>query len=458
MDVNTTPTLAVNPTNLDFGEMEIYKAFAISNIGAGTLTWNVSESIPWLTTSSTSGTGNSTITVTVDRTGLPVGSHSGLIEVTSNGGNETVTVTLDVSSTLLGVSPTSLSFGVGVTDRFLNVFNAGVGDLHWSIDSDQSWLSVRPSSGTHDAQVMVHVDRDGTTEATYNGNLFVTSNGGNITVPVEMTGGVELNVNPLLLVFSGSVTTNTFTISNSGGGETLTWSLTADEPWIDVVPPLSGTGSAMVVVNVDPGSVPCCGVRVGHVTVNSNGGVRTVEVRFNSPGPAAGGSIGVYAEPIGTDCNIPDVPSGAFTVYIVHTGTPTAAASEFSAPKPACMTRTTWLSDTFVYPVSLGNTQTGVSVGYGACRAAPIHVLTIIYYATGSSEVCCLYPVLPHPLSASGKIEVVDCAENLVFATGTISTVNANPGCACGSVRVEHTTWGRVKALYAPESSEAIRR
>jgi hypothetical protein len=453
-----TPLLRVYPIELDFGDTGTTGGFAISSAGMGTLTWNVSEEVPWLTASPASGTGNATITVTVDRWGLPAGNHSGVISVTSNGGNETVTATLVVPIPILGETPTSLSFANGATASSLAIRNSGNGNLHWSIASDQPWLRATPLSGTtytaHVSQITVTIDRERLGEpATYFGNLSVTSDGGNLTVPVVVDGGPALRVSTYHLVFTPSLTTNTFTIENRGGG-TLEWSLAASQSWIEIAPPLSGTGNATVTVNVDPAAVPCCDVRTGGVVVDSNGGQRIVEVRYEPTEPNPGGTIGVYADQAGKDCNIPNVPSGLMTVYVFHTIPEGATASQFSAPKPACMTGATWVSDTSVFPVTLGSSQTGVTVGYGTCRSGPLHVLTITYAMSGPSEPCCMYPVLPDPSLASGKIEIVDCGFNLMYGTGTNCTVNSNSSCICGRgavVPAEKTTWGHVKALYAPE-------
>jgi hypothetical protein len=213
-----------------------------------------------------------------------------------------------------------------------------------------------------------------------------------------------------------------------------------------------------VTVNVDPANVPPGGTQIGHVTVTSNVGTQVVEIRFVPPGPTQGGDIGVFADAGGAGCNIVDATPGLLTVYVVHMNTGGATASQFAAPKPSCMTGVSWLSDVFVYPVTIGNSQDGVAVAYGACFASPIHVLTIQYFGSGQSEVCCMYPVIPAPSTPSGRIEVVNCADALLYGNGLVSSVNADATCMCGSVKVEDTTWGRVKAIYAPEHLKAIRR
>jgi len=123
-----------------------------------------------------------------------------------------------------------------------------------------------------------------------------------------------------------------------------------------------------------------------------------------------------------------------------------STACQYSAPKPTCMTAM-YLSDTNPFPVTVGNSQTGVSVGYGTCRVGPIHVQTISFFTSGTTPACCRYRVLPDPNLASGQVETVDCAFQPGIATGGQGFVNSNPTCNC-NVPVEDTTWGGVKALY----------
>lgn len=163
---------------------------------------------------------------------------------------------------------------------------------------------------------------------------------------------------------------------------------------------------------------------------------------------AQGGSIGVFADPAGSSCNLTDAAPGLLSFYAVHVLTPGATASQFSAPKPACMASATYLSDTGVFPVTIGNSQNGVAIGYGACLAAPIHVLTINFFGSGLTPACCYYGVFADPNLASGQIEVVDCAENLIYATGGVGIVNPNATCQC-DVPVQDTTWGKVKSIFA---------
>ncbi|UCG51714.1 MAG: hypothetical protein JSW58_16265 [Candidatus Latescibacterota bacterium] len=164
-----------------------------------------------------------------------------------------------------------------------------------------------------------------------------------------------------------------------------------------------------------------------------------------SPAFGQAGSIGLFSDVTGTDCNLYDQQQGLCSFHIVHVMSPGATACQFSAPQPACL-QATYLSDTFPIMV-VGNTQTGVAIGYGACVSSPIHVGDINYFCQGLTASCCYYPVLPDPNIPSGQIDVMDCNLNLVYATGGVGIINPDESCEC-DVAVEDSTWGAVKALY----------
>jgi hypothetical protein len=165
---------------------------------------------------------------------------------------------------------------------------------------------------------------------------------------------------------------------------------------------------------------------------------------------AQSGSVGIFADAAGTNCNLPDAVPGLTPYYVVHVYTTGATACQFKATKPACVLAS-YLSDATVFPVTVGNSQTGVSVGYGTCRSGPIHVLTLNFFTQGLTQACCYYKVACDPLGsdgcASGLIDIVDCSFEPALATAGTGIVKANGTCDC-NVPVEDTTWGNVKALY----------
>ena len=161
---------------------------------------------------------------------------------------------------------------------------------------------------------------------------------------------------------------------------------------------------------------------------------------------AQGGRITLSSDTNGAYCGIDDVP-GLLPVYVVHQLIAGATASQFAAPTPGCFAAP-YLSDTALYPVTIGNSQTGVSIGYGACVAGPIHVLTMNFFGQGLTGSCCFYNVVADPAASSGQIEVVDCGGSLVLANGGFGIINAGPQCECLTPATEASTWGKVKETY----------
>jgi len=160
-----------------------------------------------------------------------------------------------------------------------------------------------------------------------------------------------------------------------------------------------------------------------------------------------GGDLAPWGDAQATTSYIYDNTTGLLSVYIVQlTYSEGMTASQFAAPKPACFLAS-YLSDTAVFPVTIGSSQTGVAVGYGACLNGPIHVLTINYFVEGLTADCCFYPTVPHPDIPSGKIEAVNCNNEIVFLTGGLGVIN--PDARDCTNAVVPTTWGKIKSTYS---------
>jgi hypothetical protein len=351
------PILRVSPASLDFGVSTNSLDFAVINDGGGVLTWNITDSAPWLSVSPASGTGYSTVRASVSRTGLPEGVHNTDITVSSNGGVILVHVSMEVRQNL-SVYPSSLWFDTRQVEQSLYVRNRGPGTLEWTITWDQPWLSVYPATGVNYKEVRVRVNRAGLAGGTYTGTVTVTGGGEQVQVPVTM---------------------------------------------------LVATGV--------PGA----------------------------------GTIGLFADPQAASCNLFDQSAGLMTFYVVHVLTSGAAAAQFGAPIPSCMTGASYLGESSPFGAVIGNSQTGVAIGYGACLSGPIHLLTIRLFVQGLSEPCCLYPVIPALGYGDTKVWMVDCDENELEAASAYAVVNPIGACQCSSVKTEDATWGKIKSLYSDE-------
>ncbi len=102
------------------------------------------------------------------------------------------------TSPTIGVSPSSFSFtatagGANPANQSLNISNTGGGTLNWTASSNQTWLSVSPTSGTAPSTTTVAVNITGLAAGTYNGTITVSATGATNT-PVSVP--VTLTVNP----------------------------------------------------------------------------------------------------------------------------------------------------------------------------------------------------------------------------------------------------------------------
>jgi hypothetical protein len=92
---------------------------------------------------------------------------------------------------LLGVTPSFLAFDSSKVTGNITISNDGAGTLTWWVNTgSEPWLGVAPTYGTcttEEDTVIVTVDRTGQGRGLYSGNIYITSTGGNETVPVYMS-------------------------------------------------------------------------------------------------------------------------------------------------------------------------------------------------------------------------------------------------------------------------------
>lgn len=93
------PWLEVSVNTLDFDSTQTTKNFLISNIGGGTLNWSIITNRNWISCNPISGTDNSNVDVSIDRSGLSAGSYNGTISVSSDGGSKNISVNMIVTNT-----------------------------------------------------------------------------------------------------------------------------------------------------------------------------------------------------------------------------------------------------------------------------------------------------------------------------------------------------------------------
>ncbi len=217
--------------------------------------------VPWLSVDPTDGAtlpGASTpVTVTLDSTGLGVGSYSAYLCVSSDDPDNPVVqvpVTLDVTEPqdppVIEFSPTAIDMAVaegGQTNQILTISNNGEADLDWFIEEAEEdtcatpgnlpWLTVDPASGVTAAgqpsQTLVTFDATSLSVGSHTAFLCLNSNDPDTplaSLPITLTVFTPpdppiIDVNPDSLASTQLVdtqTTHTLTIGNMGQAD-LEW-------------------------------------------------------------------------------------------------------------------------------------------------------------------------------------------------------------------------------------------
>ena len=276
---------------------------AITGTAAG---YSASANQSWISLMPASGSIPGSLAVYVYPSGLPAGSYSGKVTITSNGASVDVPVSLLVTAS--GGSPVLNLFSQGDV-----VFPAPNGSMNpvtmiltgsdgstpaasVTVSSNTSWLSAQ-LLGT---ALTVSANPTGYATGTYSGTVTITAPGyanTPLTVPVVLVvngGGGSAN-----LTFSAL---NLFSVASNGAPSSQTLSVTAPSAstvytvttstasggnWLalNVASGTSLTGNTNLTVTVNPASLTT-GSYSGTITFTTGGNVQTVPVNVTVTGPA----------------------------------------------------------------------------------------------------------------------------------------------------------------------------
>ena len=199
-------------------------------------------------------------------------------------------VTIDGTGPQLCKSTTSLSFGSGVDSQPFEVWNCGDDSLTYEIQADRTWMSVFPTSGSstgeHDS-IVVTIDRSKIASLPVSGTITIDPNHGSnqtVTVSVPPPGtGPQLCKSTTSLSYGSDTDSLSFEVWNCGGG-TLTYTVQADQTWIDISPASgSSTGEHDVIVVTVDRSTLSSSPASGTITINpSHGSNETVAVSMGN--------------------------------------------------------------------------------------------------------------------------------------------------------------------------------
>ena len=194
--------------------------------------WSVTESVPWLSVSPLSGSGNGTLTVTVQEN-----STTNQRSDTFTVGGETHTTTQFGAPPLMEIDPTSKTVDAAAQSYQVTITS----NTDWSVTETLDWASVSPTSGTGDGAVTITVSEHTTVGGSRSGNLDIGGETHTLTqegVPaVTEISPTSKNVDETAQTYDITVTSNT----DWTASESLNWAS---------VSPSSGNGNGTVTVTV----------------------------------------------------------------------------------------------------------------------------------------------------------------------------------------------------------------
>ena len=272
------------------------RTLLVINNGGGTMNWSLTQTKPWLTLGSTSGTAvqGSPAAVTLSFNGALVdfGQHRDTITITSsNAGNspQRVPVTfwkmevpqnLTVNKSVLNFSGNECGNYPGIPTQTFTVNQTQiVPPINWSLTYTAPWLVVTPTSALNPANVTVRVNVGSLTPGVYKDTIIVYSDVSidpprkiavNFTVlPTPALIDLALAPDSLLYLYKytqlGSAVQSVVIFNIFGG--CVDWTATSTVPWLTPVP-ASGTTIDSIEIRSDAVGLDL-GPHYGSIVINS---------------------------------------------------------------------------------------------------------------------------------------------------------------------------------------------
>jgi hypothetical protein len=276
-DTTSPPEISLSPISLDFGSATAVLPVVIENTGGKPLDWQAEPADAFVSVlpapaGIVAPHSSASVVVRVSRSGLTAGTYTSALQFTSNGGSATVTIDMTVSGSppdttsppKIGLTPTSLNFGLTATVLPVVIENTGGKPLDWQAEPADGFVSVSPSSGQvepGDAEsVAIAVSRSGLLGGLHESSILFTSNGGSKLLPLSLMveeddpgpgfcdlgsppgGGSPIKAKVLACGAAPNATSATADISAAAGTLVLVWVGSATEVEQTNLPTVQGGG------------------------------------------------------------------------------------------------------------------------------------------------------------------------------------------------------------------------
>lgn len=274
--------LSASSTNLTVASDENSK---VSVDITTTKNWTLTSNQDWLSVSSSSGSGNATITFTA-KANVWAEKRSAVITITSAGSNaQVITVTQDGAAPVLNVSTNTIALAaVQGSSNSIDITS----NLNWTAVSDQSWLIVSSGQGTGNAKLTLTANANPTIIAR-TATITISGKGlSPLTVTVTQAAGapvLTVSSNNLIITATPNSTKSFVIYSN------VNWTVVSDQPWLN--PNTNyGTNSATITLSAQQNqaneprtaTVTVSGANVATqiITVTQDAGIPILNISTNT--------------------------------------------------------------------------------------------------------------------------------------------------------------------------------
>lgn len=293
------PTIQVDTDVLSFSHNKgsanpASQQFKIRNFGKGSMSYQISSDMLWISVSPQSGVSNGewdTINVSVDAKSLPTDDYTGTITITSNEADNSpqqVTVLLTISeggNPSIQLNKNGLTF-IDTPDadpppQTFKLRNGGKGTLSYKLKSNKGWIKPLPLSGSSTGEwdeIKVSVSPSGLGAGTHTGTITITAAGAtNSPRTFKVTlrkKQASLQLNATYMSFMGIIWESnpepqTFRVRNSGIGD-LAYTINCNRNWLKVSPNKGTSKGEWDTITVSPQTLSLgLGVYEGHITVTA---------------------------------------------------------------------------------------------------------------------------------------------------------------------------------------------
>lgn len=229
-------TLAVSQNALSMGKEAGSKSVNVTSNSD----WTANSDQAWLTVSSTSGTGDATLTFTAEANVMDAERTATITLKATNAQDQVITVVqagnavLTLASNALDMAKTAGTEDVGITSN-----------TTWAATSDQTWLTVAPASGTGDAILTLSAEANATTtERTAIVTLKATGLTDRTITVTQAAGAATLAVAPTTASFTSKAGSSSATVTSN-----TAWTATSSQSWL-TLSTAAGTGDATLTLTV----------------------------------------------------------------------------------------------------------------------------------------------------------------------------------------------------------------